>query len=66
MLCTPKSPVFPFFFVVQSGSQSTVTLNRLGLDVLYPWVPWVPVVYIFFFVIANKGSNNQIKSINQC
>ena len=48
MQCTPKSPVFPFF-VVQSSSQSTVTLNRLGLDVLYPWVPWVPVVYIFFF-----------------
>ena len=62
MLCTPKSPVFPFF-VVQSSSQSTVTLNRLGLDVVYPWVP---VVYIFFFVIANKGSNDRIKSINQC
>ena len=47
MLCTPKSPVFPFFFfVVQSSSQSTVTLNRLDLDVLYPWVP---DVYIFFF-----------------
>lgn len=62
MLCTPKSPVFPFF-LVQSSSQSTVTLNRLGLDVLYPWVP---DVYIFFFVIANKGSNDRIKSVNQC
>lgn len=62
MLCTPKSPVF-LFFEVQSSSQSTVTLNRLGLDVVYPWVP---VVYIFFFVIANKGSNDRIKSINQC
>lgn len=59
----PKIARFSFFFVVQSSSQSTVTLNRLGLDVVYPWVA---VVYIFFFVIANKGSNDRIKSINQC
>ena len=64
MLCTPKSPVFPFFcgakqFAVDGYFES------IGLDVLYPWVPWVPVVYIFFFVIANKGGNDRIKSINQ-